>query len=97
MYHPSLAKKKLMKRLVFIVFLSCAIFATYLCIGQTLAYKEAQAKLQELQLTLEAIQAKNENLREEVALLQDEEYIEIQARKQLGMAREGEVLFRVVD
>ena len=46
---------------------------------------------------MESIQTENENLKEEVALLQDEDYIEIQARKHLGMAREGEILFRVVD
>lgn len=62
-----------------------------------MAYKEAQVKLQELELILESIQTENENLKEEVALLQDEDYIEIQARKHLGMAREGEILFRVVD
>ncbi len=62
-----------------------------------MVYKEAQVKLQELELILESIQTENENLKEEVALLQDEDYIEIQARKHLGMAREGEILFRVVD
>jgi len=97
MYHPGLTKRLLMKRFVFIAILFCIVFAVYLCFGQTIAYKEAQVKLQELELILESIQTENENLKEEVALLQDEDYIEIQARKHLGMAREGEILFRVVD
>jgi cell division protein FtsL len=97
MYHPGLTKRRFMKRFIFIAFFLCVVFTIYLCIGQTIAYKEAQAELQELELILESIQTENDNLKKEAALLQDNEYIEIQARKHLGMAREGEVLFRVVD
>ena len=65
--------------------------------GQTRTYREIKGEAEAVLVELEAIQAQNESLKEEIILLQDNEYIEMQARKHLGMVRPGEKIFLVGD
>ena len=60
-------------------------------------YREIKGEAEDLNMELEALRADNESLKQEIILLQDEEYIEMQARKHLGMVRPGEKIFSVGD
>lgn len=75
----------------------CILVALFLYLGQVMAYWKIKAELKELGSILATLREENERLREEIILLQDEEYIEMQARKNLGMVRPGETIFFVVD
>ncbi|MGI5881703.1 MAG: FtsB family cell division protein [Dethiobacteria bacterium] len=74
----------------------CFILAgACLCLGQTLNFREARDELARLERKRDMLQEETELLREESLMLHDQEYIEIQARKHLGMVRPGEILFFV--
>lgn len=95
--YPSRSRKELIRKLA-VVFLVVCIFASlYLFIGQTISYLQVKKEIKAFQSTLEEIEAENERLKEEIILLQDKEYLEIQARKHLGMVRPGEIIFYVGD
>ena len=89
-------KKHGRKRKFVVSLLLCFIFTgVCLCLGQTYAIREAGNELLELENQRDALRKENELLREEAMLLHDNEYLEIQARKQLGMVRPGEIIFFV--
>ncbi len=75
----------------------CILVAFVLFMGQVLSYWEAKSELRALERKQEVLEAENKNLREEMILLQDNEYIEIKAREKLGLIRPGEIIFYVVD
>ena len=65
--------------------------------GQVFAFLDTKNELYDLESKRDALQAENELLKKEILLLQDYEYIESQARKQLGMVKPGEIIFYVED
>ncbi len=77
------------------VFLACIIVAVILYIGQVRSYRESQRELEELKEDLVELKEGKEELEEEVELLHDEDYIERQARKKLGLIHPGEIRFIV--
>ena len=96
--HPGRAGKGFTRMFLLIIFVICMITVLYLFWGQTRAYMVTRGEINELSSTLEAFQAENERLKEEIMLLKhDHDYIEIQARKHLGMVRPGEIIFFVGD
>lgn len=84
------------KLILAVLAISLAVFF-FLFWGQTRSYQQMKKEADTLEAGLEGLRAENEHLREEVRLLQDQEYIEIQARKQLGMVRPGEIIFYIGD
>ncbi|MDO9536063.1 MAG: septum formation initiator family protein [Bacillota bacterium] len=94
--HPGRSGNGFTKMLLLIVFAMCMITVLYLFWGQTRAYLVTRGEINELSFALETFQAENERLKEEIMLLlHDHDYIEIQARKHLGMVRPGEIIFFV--
>ena len=95
--YPSRLKKKSGKKMIFWLFVRFILAGVCLCLGQTLAIWQARSELRELEGQRNALLEENELLKEERLLLHDKEYLEIQARKQLGMVRPGELLFFIGD
>ncbi len=84
-------------RFLNLVILGFIALAFFLSAGQLLAYWESKQKLEGLRSEKEALQEEKAELEKEVSLLHEEEYIEMKARKHLGMVRQGEIIFFVVD
>ncbi|MCK9230096.1 MAG: septum formation initiator family protein [Syntrophales bacterium] len=58
-------------------------------------YFEIKEKLSLLETETGRISAENEQLRERIVLLRsDRDYLELIARRDLGMVREGEIIYR---
>lgn len=95
--YPRRSKKGLPRKLLAILIVSFIGVAFLLYLGQALSYLQAQKELEELAEQVEMLKEENESFRQEAVLLQDEEYIEIQARRHLGMVRPGEIIFQVGD
>lgn len=88
-------RKGLGRKIVAGLFL-CFLFAgVCFCLGQTMAFQEAKNELLKLESQRDMLKNESDLLKEESLLLHDNEYIEIQARKHLGMVRPGEILFFV--
>lgn len=95
--YPQSPKRMIKKMIVYAVVIFCITVIAGLFWGQTRTYRQINGEAEDLQVELEAMQAQNESLKEEIILLQDNEYIEMQARKHLGMVRPGEKIFLVGD
>jgi cell division protein FtsL len=95
--YPDRSRKDLTRKFAIIFFIICILVSLYLFIGQTCAYLQVKKEIKDLKSSVEMIEADNERLKEEIILLQDKEYLEIQARKHLGMVRPGEIIFFVGD
>ncbi len=95
--YPQSPKKIIKKVFVFVFVITCILITAGLFLGQTRTCREITGEAEALGLDLEALRADNESLKQEIILLQDEEYIEMQARKHLGMVRPGEKIFSVGD
>ena len=85
------------RKLILWSFLCFLCIGGYLCLGQTLAYLETKNELIELLNKRDALQAETEELKEEIVLLHNNDYIESQARRHLGMVKPGEIIFYVED
>jgi cell division protein FtsB len=95
--YPGRPGKGFIKMFLLLVFVLCMITVLYLFWGQTRAYLVTRGEINELTSSLETLQNENESLKEKMLLLHDHDYIEIQARKHLGMVRPGEIIFFVGD
>lgn len=95
--YPGKSRNSFTKTFLMMVFMLCMLTVLYLFWGQTRAYMETRGEINELTSSLETLRAENESLKEEMLLLHDHDYIEIQARKHLGMVRPGEIIFFVED
>lgn len=93
--YPSPFRKDLIRKLVKVFLAACIMVSLYLLLGQTMVYMQVKKEIRAFQSTLEELKAENERLKEEIVLLQDKEYLEMQARKHLGMVRPGEIIFYV--
>ncbi|PKM83644.1 MAG: hypothetical protein CVU88_01910 [Firmicutes bacterium HGW-Firmicutes-13] len=77
------------------------VFCLFLCyfgglfVNQHFKMKDMQVKLSHLEKAVEEAVSENKKLEKEVELLHDYEYIETLARKELGLIKSGEVLFKV--
>lgn len=96
--YPRRPKKGVfVRKIIFAVLaISLGVFF-FLFWGQTRSYQQIKKEADILEASLEGLRAENEHLKEEVRLLQEQDYIEIQARKQLGMVRPGEIIFYIGD
>ena len=96
--YPRPLKKGIFVRKIIsaVLAVSLAVFLS-LFWGQTCSYRQIKKEADALENSLAGMQAENEYLKEEVELLQEQNYIEIQARKQLGMVRPGEIIFYLGD
>ncbi len=95
--YPRHAGKRLGRKLLTLLFIICMSISIYLYAGQALIYWEAKGELNRLLTRLDVVNQENIALQEEILLLQDEEYLEIKARKELGLIRPGEIIFSVGD
>lgn len=95
--YPQSPKKIFKKVFAFALIISCIGVTAALFWGQTRTCRGIKGEAEILGLELEALRTDNENLKQEIISLQDEEYIEMQARKHLGMVRPGEKIFSVGD
>lgn len=93
--YPAARGKKIGRKIVLGLVFCFILAGVCLCVGQTLAFREMKNELAQLESQRDILRAESELLREESLLLHDNEYIEIQARKHLGMVRPGEILFFV--
>lgn len=82
------------KAAVMIFCLSLCYFGI-LFVNQHFKMIDMQARLNQLEKEVEQAVIENKKLEKEVELLYDYEYIETLARKELGLIKSGEVLFRV--
>jgi len=63
--------------------------------GGLVEFRESRETLQSLRMENRRLVAENELLREEILLLRNDlEYLEELARRELGMIREGETVYR---
>lgn len=93
--YPAARGKKVGRKIVLGLVFCFILAGACLCLGQTLNFREAKNELARLESQRDILQEEIELLREESLLLHDNEYLEIQARKHLGMVRPGEILFFV--
>ncbi|QHE54164.1 septum formation initiator family protein [Pontibacillus sp. HMF3514] len=92
-------KKRLVRRL--------ALFAlvTFLLFGSLLSYHlkqrsllaDKQQEYQQLQEDMQQLNKKESDLKEEIQLLQDEEYVLQIARTNYFFSKEGEIIFKLPD
>ncbi|NMB40634.1 MAG: septum formation initiator family protein [Firmicutes bacterium] len=90
-------RKNLTRKLIIAVIIICILVSFCLLIRQTIRYLHVKADIQALESEIEMMKSENEHLEKEIILLQDKEYLEIKARKHLGMVRPGEIIFFVGD
>ncbi len=95
--YPRHAGRRLGRNLLTLLFILCMGIAIYLYAGQALIYWQVRGELNKQLTRLDVIDKENMALQEEIILLQDEEYLEIKARKDLGLVRPGEIIFSVGD
>jgi len=93
--YPAQPPKKRRRKFVLCFFLCFLCAGAFLCFGQTFSFLETRNELQKLEARRDALQTENEQLQEEILLLQNDDYIEMQARKLLGMVKPGEIIFHV--
>ena len=95
--YPSHTGRKPGRKLLTVLFLICIGVTLYLYLGQALIFWQTRGELNRLQTRLDGLRGKNMTLQEELLLLQDESYLELRARTELGLVRPGEIIFSVGD
>ncbi len=93
--YPGRSKKSFSSKFWVVIIASFMGVAFFLYLGQAITYWQAQSELKELAEEAEELEEQNRSLQQEAQLLQEEEYIEIEARRNLGMVRPGEIIFQV--
>ena len=82
-------------KVVFIILFVMGIYFSGLFINQQLKLNSLEARVNVLKEEINLAEKEKDNLLKEVELLHNPEYIEILARKELGLIKSGEVLFNV--
>ncbi len=95
--YPRHAGRRLGRKLLTLLFILCMSISIYLYAGQAFIYWQARGELNQLLTRLDVVNQENIALQEEILLLEDKEYLEIKARKELGLVRPGEIIFSVGD
>lgn len=70
-------------------------YFVFAIIGQTVQYYQLKSRLTELEGELEAVKQENTRLNSEIESLQDPAYLELIARRELGLVKPGEIVFWV--
>ncbi len=94
-----LRKKRLYRRLVFfslIAVLAIGSLSVY-HLKQRSVYAQKQEQHEELQKELTSLQNSEKDLKEEISLLKNEEYILEIARTNYFFSKEGELIFKIPD
>ena len=92
-------KQRLIRRLVLfsiIVVITIGTMASY-HVKQRVLQSEKQEQYQQLEKELASLQKQEENLKEEIELLNDEEYVLEIARTNYFLSKEGELIFKIPD
>ncbi len=77
--------------------LMLAIFLTIIIIFQAGQYFRLKQAVIGCRIQLEQHETRNEQIKEEIERLYDAEYIELLARKYLGLVKPGEIVFQLND
>ncbi|HHX86905.1 MAG TPA: septum formation initiator family protein, partial [Firmicutes bacterium] len=85
------------QKLVVTVGLILAAFMAVIIIVQAAQYFRLKQAVTSCQAQLEQYEARNERVKEEIERLYDTEYIELLARKYLGLVKPGETFFQLND
>ncbi len=93
--YPRRPRRKPARILLTLLFLLCLGMVACLYAGQAFTYWQTRTELKRQLARLELLKEENKALQEEILLLQDYEYLEIRARKELGLVRPGEIIFSV--
>ncbi|NMA92627.1 MAG: septum formation initiator family protein [Firmicutes bacterium] len=72
-------------------------FLTLIIIIQAGQYTRLKREASAHRVRLEQQEARNERVKEEIERLSDSEYIELLARKHLGLVKPGEIVFQLND
>lgn len=92
-------KQRLIRRLVLfslIAFLAIGSMATY-HIKQRILQAEMETEYMQLEDQLASLKKEEEDLQEEIALLNNEEYVLEIARTNYFFSKEGELIFKILD
>ena len=92
-------KQSLFKRLIAagIIMLVIVAFVTHYHIGQRATYSAKLEQYDELQAELKQLKSDEKELKEEITLLKDDEYILDIARTNYFLSKEGELIFQLED
>jgi cell division protein FtsB len=85
------------RKLITFIVIVCISLALYFYAGQAYAYWQTKRELNKLIGHMEMLKAENAALQGEILLLHDPEYLELRARRELGLVRPGEIIFSVGD
>ncbi len=72
-------------------------FFLLVVVVQAYQYKRLLKELESAELNLDEYESRNEKITEEIARLHEPGYIEVLARKLLGLVRPGEIVFQLED
>lgn len=90
-------KQRLMRRLVLFSIAAAIVFGslTVYHFNQRALHAEKEEQYEELQNEMAALEQKEKNLKEEISLLNDEEYVLDIARTNYFFSKEGELIFNI--
>jgi cell division protein FtsB len=93
--------KKAIRRVRYLIIFSAVVFSMmyYTIFGERglLHLRKLRTDLKSINAEIARLSKRNERLKNEIRLLQgDQEYIDEIARKELGMVREGELIYKRV-
>lgn len=92
-------KKRIYRRLTLFAIVAISVF-TYLVtlhLNQRDLYKEKVSEYEQLNEKMDKLEAKEKNLKQEIKLLNDTDYILQIARKDYFLSKDGEIIFNVPD
>lgn len=92
-------KKRLIRRLVLFLFITLLTFGSLSAyhVKQRSVYAEKQEQYEQLEEQLVTLKQQELDLIEEIALLNDEEYVLEIARTNYFFSKEGELIFKIID
>jgi len=76
-----------------IVIILLAVYLAYTLTTQYITIRKVRAEEAAIRAQIEEIKKENERLKEELDMLQSDEYIERIARERLGLIKSGEIMF----
>lgn len=95
--YPQRSRASPARKLITFIVIVCIGVAIYFYAGQAYAYWQARRELNKLIGHMETLKAENAALQGEILLLKDPDYLELRARRELGLVRPGEIIFSVDD
>jgi len=92
-------KKRLVRRLALFVLVTLLLFGSLLSyhLNQRAVLADKQQEYKQLQEEMQQLDQKESDLKEEVQLLNDEEYVLQIARTNYFFSKEGEIIFKLPD